>query len=150
MERRRLIALLMAAAATAGCAVTPEPRTNPWLALDPPPAAPAAEPVELPAWPRVEFVDVDGRELAAFDLEGFRALERIRVAAEGNTAIAGAHADQVGALHRQNAALIDAGAAEHELAEIRGQLLAEERRARLWDRLQHWAVLALLGVAAAR
>jgi hypothetical protein len=55
-----------------------------------------------------------------------------------------ANAEALGARNRAYNAALDAGSAEHEIAEIRAIALTEERRGRLMDRV--WSVLALIAV----
>lgn len=114
-------------ATIAGCASAPE-TPNPWTDLER--ADPAVTyPAELP--------------LLAEDLSN---LDVVLDVALENSEIAAANADALAAMSRAHNALIDAGASEHELGQLRRRLLEEERRARLWDRLSVMSIVALLGL----
>jgi len=76
-------------------------------------------------------------------------LDEVLEAAIGNYDIAEANAETLIALSRAYNDLLAAGEAEFELAESRRRLLEEERRARLWDKLSTWSILAILGAGAA-
>lgn len=99
-------------------------------------------------WTDKERVSIDAThpikypELAA-DLGN---LESVLEAALGNFDIAEANARALEEMSRAYNAALDAGEAEFDLGQIRARQLAEERRARVWDRLSIWSILAVIGV----
>lgn len=142
----KLITLLTASSLflVAGCTQTPA-RPNPWENLSIP-AAEATRPAELPAWPagavegdRLYLTAAEANQLADF---GEVSHTNYRIATE--------LAEAVDELSEGYNDLVRAGNAEHELAELRGRMVEEERRARLWDKLSTWSILGLLGVLSVR
>lgn len=138
---RRLKASLIAGAlvlAGSGCSSF-EGRPNPWpdqrLEVD----APA--PAELPAWPDI------GDDLTLTP-EQAEALLLWADVAEANTEVARELSAAVDELSASHNALVEAGGAEHELAELRGRMLHEERRARLWDKIL-WGAVGFMGIVGA-
>jgi hypothetical protein len=122
---------------TTGCSSF-EPRENPWAGLEVEVAT--ARPVALPAWPEI------GDDLTLTPAAASALLDFAEVA-DANYEVAMELSKAVKELQHGHNALVRAGAAEHELAELRGLLLREERRARLWDKLL-WGGIGLVGVLA--
>ena len=137
----RLLSLLLIAGGLAACAASP-PRSNPWadkaMAFEP-----AAKPVPLPQWPESTIcgpsVCLTPQAANALLLYADVADQNYTIGVE----LAGA-VDELGVAYNS---LVKAGAAEHELAELRGDLVDAERKARVWDKLGYWSLLALLGAA---
>jgi len=128
---------------SSGCASTPAP--DPWGDVEIP-GDPATQPVALPEWPQpTDFTE----GTVTFDLAGAHVLEVWRVAALGNTEIAAAHADQVDDLRDAARSLVEAGKAQRKVAELRREILEEERRAHLWEKTGLWAMLVLVIAGAA-
>ena len=127
--------------ALASCAIAP-PGPNPWDELELR-AADIARPVALPAPPAGT---VEGDRLYFTPAEAEELLLYLEVA-EGNGEIGAELAAALEDLSRAYSSAVTAGSAEHELSESRRVQLEEERRARLWDKLSVWSVLALLGAA---
>ena len=130
----------IAGASIAGCATAPN---DPWADIEIPPPG-AARPVDCGGFP---IPDEIGTDSIIYDRDGVEALEIYRVCADGNWEIANAHADQVDAQRIQADALVDAGRHQKRIADMRQEILEEERRHMLWERLGYWA--ALLALAAA-
>jgi hypothetical protein len=100
----------------------------------------------MPAWPEpIEF----NQDTVTFDLEGARALEAYRVTGAGNTEIAAAHADQVDELRTAATYLLEAGQAQRKVADLRREILEEERRAHTYEKIGLWAMLVLVIAGAA-
>lgn len=126
-----------------GCASTPSPDT--WGSIEIP-GDPATQPVALPEWPQpIDFTE----NTVTFDLDGAHRLESWRVAGTGNTEIAAANADQVDDLRDAARSLIAAGKAQRRVAELRREILEEERRAHLYEKVGLWAMLVLVIAGAA-
>ncbi len=142
----RWLILLAAGASLAlssGCATTPIP--DPWATLEAS-AEPAQQPLRLPEWPQ-EASSTD--HSVTFDLEGARAISAYIATAEGNTAIALEHAAQIDALNQAAAALIEAGMAQRKVADLRLEILQEERRHNVIEKIGLYAMMiAALGIAA--
>jgi hypothetical protein len=85
-----------------------------------------------------------------YDQQGVVALEQYRQAAEANTRIAAEHASQVDQYAVAVDNLIDAGRGQRRIAELRQQILEEERRHWFWERTSYWVALLVIGVAAAQ
>lgn len=121
---------------TTGCATTPEP--NPWdLQVG---TTPATQPFRLPN----KCIPSEVTDNAAiFNVQGIQCLQGYYEIAEANTVIAGAHADQVDRLKDSVTALNEAGAAQRRVADIRKQILEEERKHHFFEKLGLWGLVAL-------
>lgn len=124
-----------------GCSAVPD-RPNPWadLKLESESASPAELPISMDVAVE-DLVDV----LSPGEASALRLYGQI---AESNTEIASQLSVASDELTRAYNGLVDAGSAEHELAEMRLVMLEEERRARRWDKLSYWWLLGLIGVGA--
>lgn len=139
--------ILLAAGASlllsSGCATTPAP--DPWADVEVDQTA-AQLPVRLPEWPQETSFTEDE---VTFDLSGARALAAYRVVGEGNTELAEEHAAQIDDLKEAAAALVEAGRAQRRVADLRLEILQEERRHHLIEKITMYAgALLLLGAAA--
>lgn len=84
-----------------------------------------------------------------FDLSGARALESYRVAGEGNTELAEEHAAQIDDLKDAAATLVETGQAQRRVADLRLEILQEERRHHFIEKITlYMGALLLLGAAA--
>jgi hypothetical protein len=125
------------------CASAPSP--NPWGSVEIP-GEPATQPTALPDWPQpIDFTE----GTVTFDLEGAGRLESWRVIALGNTEIAAAHADQVDDLRDAAGSLVEAGKAQRTVADLRLEILEEERRAHTVEKIGLWAMVVLVIAGAA-
>lgn len=131
-------ATLLLVGVLTGCSTTP---TNPWAEIETP-TEPATRPVDLPGFPKPISAD---RESVTFDLEGARRLRAFQEAAEGNTEIAAALADQVDELQNAAGHLVEAGEAQAELTRIQREIIAEERQRHLVEKgVLYLGVIALI------
>ncbi len=136
-------ALIVVVVFLSGCAVAPP--ENPWNDIEVPTES-AERPLELPQWPLpTSFTDTE----ATFDLEAVRALEAHRVVADANTAIATAHAGQIDELRSAAGYLVEAGAAQRRVADLRLEILEEERRSWLWQKMGYLTGYLLIAAAIA-
>jgi len=85
-----------------------------------------------------------------FDLSGARALEAYRVAGAGNTELAEEHAAQIDDLKDAAATLVETGQAQRRVADLRQEILLEERRHHAIEKISLWAgvLLVVIGSAA--
>ena len=135
--------LLLVVGALAGCATTPTP--NPWVDIETD-KEPAAQPLELGEWPDpIGFSD----DTLVFDLEGARALQAYQVAAEANTEIASELSEQVNDLNDATSSLVEAGKAQRVVADLRLEILEEERKNWFWEKTMYWAGFAIIAIAVA-
>lgn len=135
------LAILLIAGIVAGCATTPTP--SPWNI--PKIEDAATQPADLPTLPEAQVIRSDGVEYLAFTRGGAGVLQAFVETAESNTEIAAANAAALDATSEGYNSLIDAGASQRRLADLRQELLEEERRA---HKVDSWLYRALLGVAA--
>ena len=126
-----------------GCATAPSP--DPWASIVLPDQAPA-QAEALVDWP-APVSETD--QTVTFDLEGATALLKFQTIAEGNTGIAKAHASQIVELQKALAGMLEAGKAQRRVADLRLEILQEERRQHVIEKLGLYALMiATLGVAA--
>ena len=137
---KALLACLIAGAVLSGCATAP---VDPWqgLTVD---TDPAATPVDCGSFPYP--TDVIG-DAIIYNNAGANDLEAYRVCSEANAAIADEHAKQIAQLKIARAALVDAGKAQRNIAEMREEMLEDERQHHFWQSLGYWVVILGLGMA---
>ncbi len=87
-------------------------------------------------------------ETVTFDVEGARMLEVYRVAGGGNTEIAEEHAGKIDDLQTAVKALVDAGKGQRLIADMRLEILEEERRHHFWERLAYYAGMVFVIIGA--
>jgi len=84
-----------------------------------------------------------------FDISGARALEAYRIAGEGNTELAEEHAGQIDDLKDAAAILVETGQAQRRVADLRLEILQEERRHHFIEKITLYAgAILILGVSA--
>jgi hypothetical protein len=137
----RLLILSILGASLSSCASTPTP--NPWDDIVVP-AEGATVPLDCGEFPLPNDLSEDD---ITYSADGVRALEAYRVCSETNQQIGAAHAEQVDDLRRGTAALVDAGKHQRAIAEMRREMLEEERRHALWERVQYWVVILAMAAA---
>lgn len=101
-------------------------------------------------WDDIERMEVGAtRAITPPELEGdLGNLQEVLEVTLANAEIADENAAALDEAAKAYNALIEAGAKQHELTELRGRIIVEERRARLWEKLATWPLIAILGVAA--
>ena len=127
----------------AGCATPPSP--DPWQDIEVPTER-AEPPLGLPEFPSPVSVT---EETVSFDLEGANAISAYIAVAEGNTDIAREHAGQIDDDRVALNALVDAGKAQRKVADLRQEILEEERRHWFWEKTSYWAGFLIIGIAVA-
>ena len=88
-------------------------------------------------------------DTVTFDLEGANAVSAYIVVAEANTDIAYQHSEQINELRTATKALVDAGKAQRKVADLRKEILEEERRHWFWEKTGYWAGFLIIGLAVA-
>jgi len=119
-----------------GCA-TPTP--NPWLGLDTD-LSPATGPIHC-VLPRPD--EIVGQSITYTTAH---ALEAYRVCAEANEAIVTEHALQIDQLKIARKGLVEAGAAQRRICDMKQEMLEEERRNHLITTIG-WGAIALACIA---
>jgi len=136
----RIFALFSIIGILSGCASQPP---NPWESIEVPTDTPA-QPIELGKFPLPSQSDSRG---ILYDIEGTNALEVYRLKAEGNTAIAAAHAQQIESLNKAVGSLVEAGQAQRRIADMRQEILEEERRHWMFEKVGYWFAIIGIGMA---
>lgn len=96
----------------------------------------------------LEFESYIRTGISAYDAAGMLEWEGFVIAADANTEVADALADALVEQKRATGHLVDAGRAQRQVAELRQEMLEDERRRHLWDSVTHWVLIVVLGVAA--
>lgn len=136
----RLAIFWIAGALISGCA-TPVP--NPWDGFDSD-TSQATGPVDCGSFPLPSSFD---GEAIVYDKAGVNDLEAYRLCAEANEDLVREHAQQIGQLKVAKTALVEAGQAQRQVADLRKEILEEERRHWFWERLSYWAGFIVIGAA---
>ncbi len=84
-----------------------------------------------------------------FDLDGANAISAYIVTSEANTGIAYEHSEQIDDLRVATKALVDAGKAQRRVADLRKEILEEERRHWFWEKTGYWAGFLIIGLGLA-
>lgn len=130
-------------ASLTGCVTTPT--SSPWAEIEIP-TTKATQAVELPDRPLPETSNGNS---ATFSLASINALDAYMDVAENNTRLANEHARQLDANRIAMAEIVSAGKHQRRIADLRLEMIRDERRARFWDGLQYWVIIAALGFAVA-
>ena len=133
---------LVVGVSLSGCATTPTP--DPWANVEVDQTE-AQQPVRLPEWPQETSETEDE---VTFDLSGARALADYRIIGEGNTELAEEHAAQIDDLKDAVLSLVEGGRAQRRIADLRLEILEEERRHHFIEKMGLYA-LALFALGAA-
>jgi hypothetical protein len=131
---KKFLTFLIAGSLSACVTAPPE---NPWddLTVE---TDPAATPVDCGQFPAP--TSATGTEIA-YDQAGVNELEAYRVCSEANAAIADEHAAQIGELKTSRAALVEAGQSQRNIAEMRQEMLQDERQHHFWQSLGYWVII---------
>jgi len=135
---RTLVLCLIAGLSS--CASQPP---NPWESIDVPRGT-ITQPIELGKFPLPSQTRVEN---ILYDTQGVNDLEAYRLTAEANTAIATAHAEQIEALRKGIEGLVEAGKAQRRIADMRQEILEEERRHWMFEKVGYWFAIIGLGLA---
>lgn len=136
----KLLPIFLLVGVLSACATTPAP--NPWdgLTVD---TKPAAQPVDCGSFPLPsERIGDD----IVYNNAGLNDLDDYRACSEANKAIVVEHAAQIGQLKVARKNLVEAGQAQRRIADLRAEILEDERKHMFWERLGLWAI-AIAGVA---
>jgi len=136
----RILILSLISFALASCA-TPAP--NPWLGLDTGTEA-AATPLDCGSFPLpTEVTDT----YVVYDKAGLNDLNAYRQCSEANEGIAGEHALQIGQLKIARKGLVEAGLAQRHIADMREEMLKDERQHHFFQSIGLYAVIIGMGFA---
>ena len=124
-----------------GCATSPP--ISPWagLSVETDPAIAAMDCGSFPAPSEATNAFI------TYDKAGVNALEAYRVCSEANQANVDEHAAQILQLKIARQGLTEAGQAQWNIAEMRQQMLEDERRHHFWQNIGYWVVIGAMGVA---
>ena len=126
--------LLITGVSLAGCSAQP-PLPDPFEGLRV--EVGAATPVPVPDWPApMEFTE----GTVTFDLEGARRLEAYREVSLANHEIAEANAVSTIEMQRAFNAAVDMGSEQRRIAELRQQIINQERQHHFWEKVTAYAV----------
>ncbi len=137
----RLLTCLIIGASLSGCATRPP--NSPWdgLSVETVPAAAALTCGSFPA--PITATDAE----ITYDLAGVNALEAYRVCAEANEGNVDEHAAQIKQLKITRKGLTEAGQAQRNIADMRAEMLEDERKHHFWQSLGYWGVIGAMGFA---
>lgn len=137
----RLLMFLIIGASLSGCA-TKQPESL-WgeISVEVSPAAAALDCGPLPFPTLATGVEI------VYDEAGVNALEEYRLCSEANQANVDEHAAQLMQLKVARRALVDAGQAQRNIADMRLEMLNDERQHHFWQSIGYWAVIIGLGLA---
>lgn len=133
----------MIAGALTACAGNPTP--DPWAGLEAPTEDPQKA-VPLPEWPVPESTTAT---TATYTHQQILALDAYKTASEANAAIANEHAAQIRELQSAIYSLIVAGQGQRTIADMRQEMLQDERRHNAIQKAGLYAIILALGIAAA-
>ena len=137
---RKWLIFSIAGVVLSGCATTAE---NPWdgLTVDTDPAATSVDCGQFPL-----PSEVIGNAIV-YDQAGVNDLEAYRACSEANKGIVDAHAAQIGHLKVARAALVDPGQSQRNIAQMRQEMLGDERRHNFYEKFGLYAVIIGLGLS---
>ena len=124
-----------------GCAIN-EP-TDSWQGLTTE-IDPATSPLDCGNFPLPD--EMTGNTLV-YGVGAANDLETYRVCAEANKAIAAEHVTQIAQLKIARAGLVDAGQAQQRIAQMRLEMLEDERRHNFWQNVGQWVLIVGLAFA---
>jgi len=135
MSRLAIFSIIGVVLLLSGCATTPP--ESPWtgLTVDTKPAAAALDCGPFPLPTRATAAEI------AYDEAGVNALEVYRVCSEANEANVDEHAAQIMQLKVARNALVDAGKAQRNIADMRAEMLDDERRHNFWQNIGMWVLV---------
>ena len=130
----KLLTCLIVFAVLSGCATAP---VDPWqgLTVD---TKPAATPIDCGSFPLP--VRASETEIV-YDKAGSNDLADYMDCSEANEAIATEHALQIGQLKIARKSLVEAGQAQRRIADMKQEMLDDERRHHFWQSLGYWVLI---------
>lgn len=137
----RLLTSLIIFASLSGCATSPP--ISPWAGLSVE-TVPAAAALDCGSFPGPSGAT---DEQITYDQAGVNALETYRVCAEANQGNVDEHAAQIKQLKIARKGLTEAGQAQRNIADMRAEMLEDERKHHFWQSLGYWVVIGAMGVA---
>ena len=140
---RKWLAVGTLLALSSGCAIAPP--ANPWDEVDAD-TEPAAEPLELGLLP-TGYTDDDAGTVT-LTLDEAKQIEQYTINARANTALAAKHAERINVLKQEREALRDMGQAQRNIAEMRADILREERRSHFIQSIALWTGMIIAAGAA--
>lgn len=148
-----------------GCATQ---TTNPWTDLEVSRKA-AATPVDCGSFPMPSEVHMTGDAVLdensngvmrmdrsqlfydvdeiVYDNAAMNDLEAYRACSEANKGIAAEHAQQIDQLRIATQGLVEAGKAQRNIADMRQEMLEDERKHNFFMTIVYWGAIAVLGIA---
>ena len=131
----RLLTFLIIGAGLSGCA-TSQPE-SPWAGttVEVGPAAAALDCARFPLPSSATDTEI------TYDEAGSNALEAYRICADANQANVDEHAAQIGQLKVARAALVESGQAQRNIADMRQEMLDDERRHNFWQSIGYWVLI---------
>lgn len=136
----RILVLSLISLSLASCA-TPVP--NPWIGLDVD-LSPAATPLDCGSFP---LPSESYNTHVVYDKAGLNDLNAYRVCSEANEGIATEHVLQIGQLKIARKGLVEAGQSQRNIADMREQMLKDERRHNFFQSIGLYAVVIGMGFA---
>lgn len=136
-----LIFCIIGLSLSAGCATRPS--ISPWAGLSTDISAAAAS-LNCGSFPAP--ISAIAAEIV-YDEDGVNALEAYRVCSEANEANVDEHAAQIQQLKIARRGLTEAGQAQRNIADMRAEMLEDERKHHFWQSLGYWVVIGAMGVA---
>ena len=136
-----LLFLISLVSLLSGCSSTPP--NNPWNGLTTEVSA-AATPLDCGKFP----LPVDTTDTGAtYDISGLNDLNDYRKCSEANEGIAGEHAKQVDQLKIVRKNLTEAGRAQRNIADMKQEMLDDERERNFFEKIGLYVVILGLGVS---
>ncbi len=136
----RLLQIFLISGALVSCATTPE---NPWNDLTTE-VKPAATAIDCGKFPMPTEVIGDS---IVYDNDGVNQLEAYRLCSEDNAAIVDAHAAQIGELKTARNDLVEAGRSQRAIADMRQEMLKDERQHHAVTSVAYWVIILGLGLS---
>jgi len=139
--RTLLLSLISSVILLSGCASGPP--HNPWDALTTETSA-AVTPLDCGSFPVAGAATDTG---ATYDISGLNDLNDYRKCSEANEGIAGEHAKQVDQLKIVRKNLTEAGRAQRNIADMKQEMLDDERKRNFLEKIGLYVVIIGLGVS---
>ena len=136
----RLAISLILGALLSGCATVPN---NPWQGLDVD-TSPATTPLDCGTFP---FPSETYPTHVVYDKSGLNDLDAYRTCSEANEGIAIEHALQIHQLKLARKGLTEAGQAQRRIADMKQEMLDDERKHNFFEKIGLYVVIIGMGIA---